>query len=152
MKTKITTTLLTLATLLSFAGCANTPATRIAANPQLFASIAPAGQNLIRQGQIAIGFTPNMVLLALGEPDIVTRHADANGSTETWRYQSADPNTRATVYMGWGGPYLSPRWGSYGYWGGWWGPSTYWDWQPARTDYLRVTFSNGRATEINQLR
>jgi len=133
-KTKIRSAILMIVVAATFAGCASTPAERIKANPQLFASIAPKDQQLIQQGQVAIGFTPNMVLLALGEPDAVTRHTDANGSTEIWRYQNIDPNTNATVYMGWG-----------------W-PNTYWDWQPARTDFLRVSFGNGRVTEINQLR
>jgi len=155
MKTKIHATLLMVAIAAAFAGCASTPSERIAANPQLFASIPPANQQLIKQGQIAIGFTPNMVRLALGEPDAVTQHIDATGTTETWRYQSSDSNTRAYVYTTWRpyyGPYFYPG-ARLGYWGSGWGyPGAYWDWQPARTDYLRVSFRNGVVAEINRLR
>ena len=135
----------------TFAGCASTPASRIRYNRQLFASFAPKDQQLIQQGQIAIGFMPDMVRLALGDPDIVAQRIDASGSTEIWRYQRADFNNRAVVYSTWGGgPFFGPRWG--GYWGGGWGPNVFWDSQPVRTDFLRVTFRNERVVEINRLR
>ena len=151
MKTKLYSALLTLLALAAaaaLAGCAS-PAARIKANPQLFASISPANQELIRHGQIALGFTPDMVLLALGEPDRVTQHTDASGTTEMWRYQNVDNNSSTYFYAGWGGPYFSPYRG-WGYYGSWGYPA--WGWTTTVSDYLRINFQNGRVTEINRLR
>jgi hypothetical protein len=157
MKTKICSAILALAAAAALAGCASTTS-RINANPQLFASIAPANQELIRKGQIALGFTPDMVLLALGKPDIVAQRTDANGTSEMWRYQSIDNKGSTVVYMG----------GGWGGWGGWGGPAFYpysmrgwgwnawnypsWGWSTTLSDFLRVSFRNGRVVEINRLR
>ena len=152
MKTKICSAILMLAAVAALAGCA-TPASRIKANPQLFASIAPANQELIKRGQIGLGFTPDMVLLALGEPDAIAQHADASGTSEIWRYQNYDSSASTYVYSGWwGGPAYSPMRGGWGWgWSGAWGyPSL--GWSTPLTDYLRVSFRDGRVTEINRLR
>lgn len=152
MKTKIYSIIGIIITALVLAGC-STPESRIKHNPELFASIPPAEQALIKQGRIAVGFTPDMVKLALGEPDIIARKIDRTGTAEIWRYRGYDYNDGyyggywgAGPYWGWGG--------RYGYWGayyGGWGP--YGGWAPApMSDYLRVTIRDGRVSEISQLR
>ena len=71
--------------LLMLAGCA-TPARRIQQNPQLFASFPPEAQAKIKQGQIEVGYTKDMVAMALGRPQrIVTRTTQA-GPAEFWVY------------------------------------------------------------------
>ena len=158
MKTKIHSAILMLvaaAALVATTGC-TTPATRIKANQQLFASIAPANQELIKQGKIALGFTPDMVRLALGEPDIIAQHTDASGTSEIWRYQNLDNNAQTYVYANyyaggwWGGPMYSPTRGGWG-WGGAWGYPA-WGWSAPLSDYLRLSFRDGRVIEINRLR
>jgi hypothetical protein len=150
MKTKVTALVLMVAALV-VASCSS-PAIRIKHNPELFASIPAPEQELIKQGRIGIGFTPDMVKLALGEPDVVARRIDRTGTSETWRYRGYDSTYNVSFhgYYGWGGPYRYRSWGGWGGWPGYYG----WGWSaPAPvTDYLRVTIRDGRVIEINQLR
>ena len=67
------------------AGCA-TPAKRIEQNQELFDSFPVAAQARIRGGQIDLGFTPDMVRIALGEPHRQTLRRSAEGETEIWFY------------------------------------------------------------------
>ena len=67
------------------AGCA-TPAKRIQQNQELFDSFPVAAQARIRGGQIDLGFTPDMVRIALGEPHRQTLRRSAEGETEIWFY------------------------------------------------------------------
>ena len=64
--------------LLLLAGCA-TPARRIEQNRELFDSLPVAAQARIRGGQIDLGFTPDMVRIALGEPHRQTLRRSAEG-------------------------------------------------------------------------
>lgn len=154
MKNRILALSLALAALV-IAGCSS-PATRIKYNQELFATIPAPEQELIKQGRVALGFTPDMVKLALGEPDLVARRIDKNGTSETWRYRSYDSSVDYGVYGyyggGWGGYYPSRRyWGGYG-WGGYYGWGGAWNAPAPQTDHMRVTFRGGRVVEINQLR
>ncbi len=73
--------------ILVLAGCAG-PERRIARDPELFASLTPTEQALIRDGTIAVGFTPAMVRMAIGEPNQRWRRTDASGQAEVWSYTS----------------------------------------------------------------
>ena len=150
MKTKIHSMIIMLATAAALAGCATGPAARINVNQQLFATIAPADQELIKQGKIALGFTPDMVLLALGKPDATMQRTDATGASEIWRWQNVDDNTSVYITGAWGGPAFSPGRGGWG-WGGTWATPA-WGWSTTMTDYLRVSFRNGRVNQIDRLR
>ncbi len=67
------------------AGCAS-PQQRIQQNQAVFDSFPVAVQARIRGGQIDLGFTPEMVRIALGEPERkVSRRAIA-GNAEIWLY------------------------------------------------------------------
>lgn len=61
------------------------PASRIRQNPELFAQLDPVEQDAVRRGEVAVGFTSDMVRLALGEPDRVETRTDIAGS-EIWNY------------------------------------------------------------------
>jgi outer membrane protein assembly factor BamE (lipoprotein component of BamABCDE complex) len=94
------------------AGCA-TPEARIKKNPEIFAQLSPGDQELIRQGKVAVGFTKEMVKLALGEPDRVYTRTDATGSGETWSYTTYETEGGILLYRGyyhryyrWGDPYF----------------------------------------------
>ena len=74
---------LPLATLL--AGCA-TPEKRIQQNQDVFDTFPVAAQARIRGGQIDLGFTPDMVRIALGEPQRKVLRRAADGEVEIWIY------------------------------------------------------------------
>jgi len=105
MKTKfhvtlIATLLLLCATLAP--GCASTPDSRIKKNQQLFDSLPPQTQTAIRAGNIAPGFTPDMVLLALGQPDRRYPRTTQTASSEVWAY-AAPKSPSFTFGLGIGG-------------------------------------------------
>ena len=70
---------------LLLAGCA-TPEKRIQQNQDVFDTFPVAAQARIRGGQIDLGFTPDMVRIALGEPQRQTLRRSAEGETEIWSY------------------------------------------------------------------
>jgi len=71
MKTNHTLALLAGGVLLLAAGCATTDTVdnRIAKNQAIYAGLTPEEQNQIKSGVITAGFTPEMVLMALGKPE-----------------------------------------------------------------------------------
>jgi hypothetical protein len=133
--------ILVLSALAFFSGCA-TPAARIERNPEVFAKLSPTEQQTIREGKVAIGFTPEMVKLALGEPDRVFTRTDAQGSTESWSYTTYESDAGVMLYRGfyhryygWGDPFF-PYYMDY----------------PSRRDreYLKVVFAGGKVSSIEQ--
>jgi hypothetical protein len=69
----------------------SSPATRIQSNRAQFDAYPPEVQQKIRAGQVEVGFTPDMVRLALGEPDRRYERTDANGTSEVWAYRESKP-------------------------------------------------------------
>lgn len=132
-----------LAGLLLAAGCATTPESRIRARPELFASFPAETQERIRAGGVAIGFTEDMVRMALGEPDQVLRRETAGGTATIWSYTDSRPVTRYDYI-----PVTSAARDSRGR------LRTYPDWVMAdRTiwldvERLRVEFKDGRVTAM----
>ena len=71
---------------IGLAGCASTPERRIQKHPEMFEGIPPDVQETVRAGRVEIGYTPDMVFLALGAPDRkVTRKTEAE-EREIWIY------------------------------------------------------------------
>jgi len=64
----------------------STPQRRIQKNPELFAGFAPEEQDLIRAGQVELGFSPDMVRLARGNPSRRSLRITPDGEIEVWRY------------------------------------------------------------------
>jgi hypothetical protein len=127
------------------AGC-NTPETRIANSPQVFARLNPDQQALVKAGQIAVGFDMDTVKLALGDPDRVLMETNANGQHQIWRYVTYEDYQGVVIYggywhryRGWGGPYF-------------WGGVPYYDGYPARVhERIRVIFDQtGHVSAIQQ--
>jgi hypothetical protein len=75
-------------------GC-QTVESRIKEKPEVFASVDKATQDKIKQGIIDLGYTEDMVYLALGAPDQKRESISAAGQTITWIY-----NTYYTRYDG----------------------------------------------------
>jgi len=125
------------------AGC-STPQSRIQKNPEVFARLTPAQQDLIKKGQIALGFDQEMVQLALGEPDRLITRTDASGTKEIWSYTTYEGSDGMYLYRGWYHRYYAFHDPLYPYYLN----------VPSRRDRerFRVVFERGRVTEIQQER
>ena len=66
-------------------GC-STPASRIEQNKDLFATFPADIQANLRQGKIGIGYTKDMVFIALGKPDRQYSRTTEAGQSEVWSY------------------------------------------------------------------
>lgn len=80
--------LVTVSTVLGLTGCANPRETRIQEGAALFRTLQPAEQALIREGLVDVGFTREMVRLALGEPTRSSLAQTPQGPTETLVYRN----------------------------------------------------------------
>jgi len=120
----------------------STPESRIRKNPAAFARLAPEQQDMIRKGQVGIGFDQEMVQLALGEPDQIRTRTDASGVTEIWSYTTYEGPDGMILYRGW--------YHRYYYWGDPLYP--YYLSYPYRRehDHFRVTFRGGKVISIEE--
>ena len=76
---------------LAAAGC-STIESRIEENRDYFDSLPAADQAQIRIGKIDLGFTPDSVRMALGEPRRKTIRRTASGDSEVWTYPDISPS------------------------------------------------------------
>jgi len=67
-------------------GCVSTPARRIQQEPGMFAGFSAPVQEKVRRGEIDIGFSRDMVRLALGLPRRNQSRITEAGVTEIWIY------------------------------------------------------------------
>lgn len=88
MKTRVLWLILPLVLL---AGCSSTPDQRIAQNQAAFAQFPPDVQQNLRAGHIDVGYTDQMVLIALGEPARRLVRVDQTGRTDVWVYRRNAP-------------------------------------------------------------
>jgi hypothetical protein len=70
-----------------FAGCQSV-SERIKEKPEVFAKLDVVSQDKIKQGIIDIGFTEDMVYLALGKPDQKRESVSTEGRKVTWIYNT----------------------------------------------------------------
>lgn len=87
------------------AGC-STVDSRIAQNRAAFNTWPPAVQDKVVVGQVDIGFTPEQVAVALGQPDRVFTRTTADGTSQVWSYRDRGPRFSFGVGVGagsWGG-------------------------------------------------
>jgi outer membrane protein assembly factor BamE (lipoprotein component of BamABCDE complex) len=85
----------------------STVESRISDHPEIYQSLSPRDQELVRDGQIQVGMPESAVWLAWGSPQLKAPGAMRGRSTETWVYTS----TTTYPYPYYGG------WGPYGYGG-----------------------------------
>ena len=77
--------------LIALLSACSTPDSRIDSHRSAFEKYSPEVQEKIRAGRVDIGFTPEMVRIALGEPARqVTRKTEA-GDREIWIYADTKP-------------------------------------------------------------
>lgn len=110
MKTKLSFLLSGLALALA-AGC-STVDSRIDKNRAAFNSWPPAVQDKVVAGKIDIGFTPDQVAVALGQPDRVFTRTSADGTSQIWSYRDRGPKFGFGVGVGMGS--FGSRGGSFG--------------------------------------
>src|SRR4051794_38761062 len=82
------------------AGCSSTPQDRISQNRKTFESYPADVQRKISAGQADIGFSPEMVTLALGKPSKIYHRADTQGESEVWVYAKSKPQFSFGVGVG----------------------------------------------------
>lgn len=99
------------ACLLLATGC-STVDSRIAKNRELFNSWPAAVQDKIVVGQIDIGFTPDQVRMALGDPDRVFTRTTADGTSQVWSYRDRGPRIGFGIGLGMGS--VGSRGGTFG--------------------------------------
>lgn len=120
-------------------GCA-TPSQRIQRHPETFASFPPEAQALIREGKIDLGFTPEMVRMALGEPTRILHRRDEQGTEVIWSY---------LTFRSYGPP--DGYWRSYPlYYRRGYGLYPVWD-RDEVTETIRVRFRDGVVTVVESL-
>jgi len=137
-----------LAASLGFLGGCQTVDSRIKEKPDVFAKLDPATKDKVKQGIIELGYTEDVVYLALGAPDQKRESVSAGGKSVAWIY-----NTYYNRYDG-------------GYYGGY-HRSVYFDpylrayrmyYRPVFADTyvtekeerIRVIFKDGKAVVIEQ--
>jgi hypothetical protein len=141
---------------------------RISEHPDIFNSLSPRDQALVRQGQIRSGMSTNAVWLAWGSPDQKTVGEMRGRSTETWIYVENRYAPYGSAYY----PYYGYGPGFYGGFGGGVGFARtfhhgrsfvffgdpfydpfYYSYIPPTISvpYRTVTFSNGRVMSFQYL-
>ena len=93
------TLLLALTTVVLLTGC-STPDSRIAKNQRDFSQYPAEVQKKIRAGEVDVGFTPEMVRLALGAPTRQFNRRTETGTVELWVYHDNSP--RFSIGLGFG--------------------------------------------------
>jgi hypothetical protein len=69
----------------------NTTSSRIRGQQALFDTYPPEIQQSIRDGHIEVGYTPEMVVMALGEPDHKIEAKPEDELGEIWTYRKSVP-------------------------------------------------------------
>jgi len=141
--------LLPLAGLLLFAGC-STVDKRIEQKSAVFAELDAATQEKLRQGIVEIGYTPDMVYIALGEPDDKREKISAAGRELTWIYTSYKQEYAGTGVAGHRRVVIHDPIAK----------RSYIMWEPVVVDVynnriddrIRVSFRDGKVTVIEQVK
>jgi hypothetical protein len=82
-------------------GACSTTGSRIRSQQELFDSYPPEVQENIRSGIVEVGYTPEMVIMALGEPDEKLAEKPEGAAAEVWIYRKSTPGFG--IGMGTGG-------------------------------------------------
>ncbi len=130
---------LTLTLAIFAGGCASTPQSRIKKNPAAFNSAPSEVRAAIEQGRVLVGFTPDQVKLAMGEPDRVLNRTSETEKSEVWIYRENKPHLGLGLGLGFGG-------GSVGT-----GVGVSTSDREFPDERMRVVFTAGRVTAVEQV-
>jgi len=86
-------------TLFLTAGCASVES-RVKDHQSAFSSWPPDVQQKVRDGKIAIGYTHEMVEVALGKPDRVASRTTDRGQADVWVYFDKGPKFSVGLGLG----------------------------------------------------
>lgn len=133
--------------LLGLAGC-STFEKRADEKSAVFASLDSDAQEKLSQGIVELGYTPDMVYIALGSPDTKSERTTATGTELTWVYRSYYSEYNGTHTVGYR-RYLhyNPKTKSY---------IVHYEpvqvdlYQDRSEDRIRITFSDGKVSVIEQ--
>lgn len=146
MKTRIFTALAAVCLAL-FVGCQSVD-DRIKEKPEVFAKQDAITQDKIKQGIIEIGFTEDMVYLALGKPDQKRESVNAGGKTTTWSYNTYYERYDGTAFAGYHrSVYFDPYLRAYRVY---YRPVYADTYAQEKEERIRVIFKDGKATVIEQ--
>jgi hypothetical protein len=133
--------------LLLSAGC-ETVDTRIKEKPDVFAKLDAATQAKIKQGIIDLGYTEDMVYLALGAPDEKRESRSEAGTRIIWIYSRYYERYEGTSHVGYyRDVYFDPRLRAYRVY---YQPVLREVYSPHRDERIRIVFKEGRAAVIEQ--
>jgi hypothetical protein len=133
-------------------GCA-TIETRISEHPEIYNSLSPRDQALVRQGQIREGMNVDAVWLAWGSPEQKGFGRYRGRSTETWIYRAYYNEYDPYHYPGWYYPYYGFGGGRFrhrhfGWYDPFYDPFFYPRFRRVSYPYKTVTFERGRVVAI----
>ncbi|MDB6169960.1 MAG: hypothetical protein JWM88_2824 [Verrucomicrobia bacterium] len=145
MKHRLPILLVALAGLL--AGC-STIDSRIKENPALFSSLDPQTQADLRKGGVQVGYTSDMVYIALGAPDERSERVTSAGRETVWIYTTTYEEYAGTAHVGYRRVFVrNPRTGAAAVFL----EPVYSDVYQDRTEErIRITFRDGRVVAIEQ--
>ena len=137
-----------LAASLGFLGGCQTVESRIQEKPEVFANIDKATQDKIKQGIVDLGYTQDMVYLALGVPDQKRETVTAAGTSVVWIYNTYYQRYDGTAFVGYHRRvYFDPYLRTYRLY---YNP-TYADaFAEEKEERIRVVFKDGKAAVIEQ--
>ena len=129
------------------AGCQSVD-DRIKQKPEAFAAADKATQDKIKQGIIDLGYTTDLVFLALGEPDQKRESISATGKTVTWIYNTYYTRYEGTQMIGYNRRvYFDPFLKTYRVY---YHPAYVEAYRDEKDERIRVVFKDGKATVIEQ--
>ena len=147
MKRPLSTALLLVLLLGLSAGCSSI-ASRIQEKSATFAALDAATQAKIQHGRVELGFTPDMVYMALGQPDETRVKTTSQATRTIWIYTSTNHEYAGTTEMGYRRVFMrDPRTGNvYVYL-----EPVYGDVYRERVqEDIRIVFEHGRVAVIEQ--
>lgn len=142
---------LILAALAAFClGACSTVKSRIEEKASVFNALDSETQARLRQGIVDVGYTPDMVYIAMGRPDQTKEKQTAEGIDTTWIYNEYWQEYQGTQFVGYRRiVYYDPVARAYRYY-----------YEPVHADVYRdrtqqktrVVYKNGKVSVIEQLK
>jgi hypothetical protein len=128
-------------------GC-QTVESRIKEKPEAFANVDKATQDKIKQGIIDLGYSEDLVYLALGVPDQKRETITATGKTLTWIYNTYYNRYDGSVYASYyRSVYYDPYLGAYRMY---YRPILADAYTQEKEERIRIVFQDGKVTVIEQ--